>query len=75
MRYAENISELVGRTPLVKINNLSESSNKIFAKLEYFNPLHSVKDRAGLFIIKKAIEEGKINDKSVVVRQQAVTRG
>jgi len=75
MRYAENMSELVGRTPLVKINRLNKSSNNIFAKLEYFNPLHSVKDRAGLFIIKKAMEDGKINDKCVVVEATSGNTG
>ncbi|MBP7795511.1 MAG: cysteine synthase A [Elusimicrobiales bacterium] len=75
MRYAENMSELVGSTPLVKINRLNKSSNNIFAKLEYFNPLHSVKDRAGLFIIKKAMEDGKINDKCVVVEATSGNTG
>ncbi|NLH38936.1 MAG: cysteine synthase A [Elusimicrobia bacterium] len=75
MRYAGNMSELVGKTPLVKINRLNKSSNNIFAKLEYFNPLHSVKDRAGFFIIKKAMEDGKINDKSVVVEATSGNTG
>jgi cysteine synthase A len=48
MRIANNITELVGNTPLVKLNRLTSASKAtVVAKLEYFNPSHSVKDRIG----------------------------
>lgn len=49
MKIANNVTELVGNTPLVKINRLAEGINaNIVAKLEFYNPAHSVKDRIGV---------------------------
>ena len=61
MSYAENISDLIGGTPLVKLRRLSEESGAtILGKLESFNPGGSVKDRIGLSMIDKAEREGLI---------------
>ncbi len=52
MKIAKDITELVGNTPLVRLNRITaESQAEIVAKLEYFNPSHSVKDRAGLAMV------------------------
>ena len=65
MRIANDITELVGNTPLVRLRKLSGGSlADIVVKLEYFNPAHSVKDRIGVAMIneaerKKLIEPGK----------------
>lgn len=61
MKIANNITELIGNTPLVRLNKLSEGlSADIVLKLEFFNPLHSVKDRIGLAMIEAAEKAGKI---------------
>ena len=61
MTYANNISDLIGHTPLVKLQRLSdESGATILGKLESFNPGGSVKDRIGLSMIEAAEREGKL---------------
>lgn len=59
MRIARDMTELVGRTPLVWINRLAEGA-KIIAKLEFYNPASSVKDRLALSLIQEAEEKGLI---------------
>jgi cysteine synthase A len=56
----ENITETIGRTPLVKLGKLNNTSATIVAKLEFFNPGGSVKDRIGLAMIEAAERDGKI---------------
>jgi len=56
----ENITETIGRTPLVKIARLNDTHATIVAKLEFFNPGGSVKDRIGLAMIEAAEREGRI---------------
>jgi cysteine synthase A len=60
MKIANNISELIGNTPLVQINKLNKTKARIVAKLEYYNPSNSVKDRIGVSMIDTAQKEGKI---------------
>jgi len=60
MKIANDLTELIGNTPLVKINKLNQSSNLVTAKLEYYNPANSVKDRIAVNMIKIAEESGKI---------------
>ncbi len=71
-----DITETIGRTPLVRINRLAaETRATILAKLEFFNPLSSVKDRIGLAMIEAAEKEGKINKKSVIVEPTSGNTG
>ena len=59
MKKADNIMELIGKTPVVKLNKLvNEEMADIYVKLEYFNPGGSIKDRIALAMIEKAEEEG-----------------
>lgn len=58
MKIANNILELVGNTPLVRINNLNKSDAEVLAKLEFFNPSGSVKDRAALAMVEDAEKRG-----------------
>lgn len=61
-KVANSVTELIGDTPLVKINRLTgENDADVYLKLEYFNPGSSVKDRIGLAMIERAEQEGKIS--------------
>lgn len=60
MKIAKNLLELVGNTPLVQINRMNKSEAQIVAKLEYYNPANSVKDRIGANMIASAEKKGKI---------------
>ncbi len=53
MQTYEDVTELIGRTPLVKINKLfPESKATVYAKLEFYNPANSVKDRIGVAMVE-----------------------
>lgn len=76
MRVAEDVTELIGRTPLVRIRKLSHGLKaNILAKLEYFNPLGSIKDRIGLGMIEDAEEKGIINKDSIIVEATSGNTG
>jgi cysteine synthase A len=62
-----NITELVGNTPLVRLNKVNNSTATVLAKLEFFNPASSVKDRIGLAMIESAEREGKISPGETVL--------
>ena len=72
----KDITETIGQTPLVKINKLTKGLNvNILAKLEFFNPLSSVKDRIGYAMIKEAERSGRINAKSVIIEPTSGNTG
>ena len=60
MKIAENLTQLIGNTPLVQINKLNNTKARIIAKLEYYNPANSVKDRIGVNMIEQAEKRGSI---------------
>ena len=75
-RIADDITELVGNTPLVRLNRITEGLNGIVvAKLESFNPLSSVKDRIGLAMIDAAERAGRINKGSIIVEPTSGNTG
>ncbi len=76
MRIASDVTQLVGNTPLVKINRLvPEGGATVVAKLEFFNPAHSVKDRIGVAMIDAAQEAGLIGADTVVVEPTSGNTG
>src|SRR4030067_2717868 len=75
MRYASDITNLIGTTPLVRINRLVGRNNLVLAKLEMFNPLSSVKDRIGLSMIEDAEQRGIIKAGAVIVEPTSGNTG
>ncbi len=76
MRIADNIVQLIGNTPLVRINRLSEGCHAdVVAKLEFFNPGGSVKDRIGLNMIEAAEAAGLINEETVILEPTSGNTG
>ena len=73
----ENLLDVIGNTPIVKINNIfdTDSHADVYLKLENFNPGGSVKDRAALGIIKKAEEEGKLKPGSTIIEPTSGNMG
>lgn len=75
MEIANNLTELVGHTPMVKINKLNSGKAEIVAKLEYFNPANSVKDRAALQMIIDAEQDGRINKDTLIIEPTSGNTG
>lgn len=75
MKIAENLIELIGNTPLVKINKLNSGGGIITAKLEAKNPAGSVKDRPALNMIKRAEEAGLIDKDTVIIEPTSGNTG
>ena len=76
MRIANDITALVGNTPLVRINRITDGAQAtVAAKLEYFNPAHSVKDRIGVAMIDAAQAAGLIGPDTVIVEPTSGNTG
>jgi cysteine synthase len=76
MKTANNILDLIGNTPMVKIGKLvGEKDATIFAKLEWYNIGGSIKDRMALFLIKKAEEEGKMSPDRIILEATSGNTG
>ncbi|MCW8984350.1 MAG: pyridoxal-phosphate dependent enzyme, partial [Thermoanaerobaculales bacterium] len=61
MKIASDITRLMGNTPLVRLNRMAaECKAEVVAKLEFFNPAHSVKDRIGVAMVERLEREGKL---------------
>ncbi|MDK2940681.1 MAG: cysteine synthase [Acetobacterium sp.] len=77
-KIARNLTDLIGNTPLLELTNYEESLKleaKVIAKLEYFNPLSSVKDRIGFAMIDAAEKAGLINKDSVIIEPTSGNTG
>jgi cysteine synthase A len=75
MARVEKITDLIGNTPLVKINKINEGAAIVYAKLEYYNPLHSVKDRIALAMIEAAEKAGKLKKGTVIIEPTSGNTG
>ena len=75
---AKKLTDLIGNTPLLELTNFEKQNNleaKVIAKLEYFNPLGSAKDRVGNAMIEQGIKEGKINKDTVIIEPTSGNTG
>jgi len=77
MKISNNITELIGKTPLVKINNIfnDQFNTTILAKMESFNPLSSVKDRVAFEMIEDGEREGKIDKDTFIIEPTSGNTG
>lgn len=77
-KIATQLTQLIGNTPLLELTNFEKNNElqaNLIAKLEYFNPLGSVKDRVAANMIEQGIKEGKINDKTVIIEPTSGNTG
>lgn len=76
MKVAANVLEIIGETPVVKLNRLSEGlPAEVYVKLEQYNPGGSLKDRAAFYMIEKAEKEGKLKEGSVIIEATSGNTG
>lgn len=78
MAIYNNVTELIGKTPILKLNNYSAKENveaNIFAKLEYFNPAGSVKDRVAAAMISAAEKDGTIKPGATIIEPTSGNTG
>ncbi len=76
MRIANDVTDLIGNTPLVRINRIDEGAGAtITAKLEFYNPANSVKDRIGVAMLDAAAENGLLNPDTVIVEPTSGNTG
>lgn len=75
MRIAHDITELIGNTPLVQLNRLNPGPAQVLAKLEYFNPSSSVKDRLAVALIDAGQAAGKIKPDTIVLEPTSGNTG
>ena len=78
MKIVKQLTELIGNTPLLELTNYEKEQElkaKIVVKLEYFNPLGSVKDRVANAMIEQGIKDGKINQDTIIIEPTSGNTG
>ena len=76
MKIAKNVTGLIGSTPLVQLNRVNKGINAtILAKLEFFNPAHSVKDRIAVSMLDAAEQAGKIKADTIILEPTSGNTG
>ena len=74
-RLFDDATQVIGNTPMVRINRLIQSDAQVYAKLEWYNPLNSVKDRIGVAMIRAGIEQGLIKPDTHIVEPTSGNTG
>lgn len=74
MKVASSVIDLIGNTPLVRINSFSKNA-EILAKAEFLNPSHSIKDRTAFSMIDDAIKKGKIDKNTIIIEPTSGNTG
>ena len=77
-RIAKKLTDLIGNTPLLELENFNREHHTeatIIAKLEYFNPGGSIKDRVGFSMIEEAEKQGLINKESIIIEPTSGNTG
>lgn len=77
MKYYNDMHDLIGNTPLVKLNHVLKLPDgvNVFAKLEYYNPSGSVKDRTGLYMVNDALKRGVLKEGYTIIEATAGNTG
>lgn len=75
MKYADNVTQLIGNTPLVKLQKASANEVTVLGKCEFMNPTHSVKDRIGNAMIHDAINKGLIKKETTIIEPTSGNTG
>ncbi len=75
MKYAQNVTDLVGNTPLVKLKKASLNYTIVLGKCEFMNPTHSVKDRIGVAMIDDATQKGLITSDTTIIEPTSGNTG
>ena len=76
MKYSNHITDLIGKTPMVKLNRITKNVNAtILAKIESFNPGHSIKDRIGLQLINDAEKKGLLQKGGTIIEATSGNTG
>jgi cysteine synthase A len=75
MARVEKITDLIGNTPIVRINKINDGGATVYAKLESFNPFSSVKDRIALALIETAEKDGRIKQGTVIIEPTSGNTG
>jgi len=76
LNIAKNVTELIGNTPLVQLNGISQTSGcTVLGKCEFLNPSGSVKDRIGFNMIKTALDSGKISSETTIIEPTSGNTG
>lgn len=76
MNVSQNITELIGQTPLVRLNKITQGIQAhIYGKLEYFNPGLSIKDRIAIAMIEDAEKRGDIKENTVIIEPTSGNTG
>ncbi|MBO7554821.1 MAG: pyridoxal-phosphate dependent enzyme, partial [Neisseriaceae bacterium] len=75
MAIANSITDLIGKTPLLKLNRINDGAAEVVVKLEFFNPGNSVKDRIAAAMIEEAEKQGRIKPDTVLVEPTSGNTG